>query len=193
MPKPALALAAALLAGALPASAAPIDGPEAGDGYLAGPALPGFTIVYSGGNARGAIIKQVPQGETAEKWTRMITTQRFTGLATTIKPVDYLQDLARGLPQACRGAVAGTPRATSVSGRPAAEMRADCPSNPRIHQPEAFVVLAIAGPRDMHVKQVTWRYVPSPEDIAWAENYLGSIGFCAPMSTDPACRLVAPE
>ncbi|MDE2564048.1 MAG: hypothetical protein KGL48_17560 [Sphingomonadales bacterium] len=189
MRKAILAITATMLAGAAPPGA----GPDPGDGYLSGPALPGFVIGFSDGNARGAIVEQVPQDETVEKWTRMITTQRFTGLATTTKPVDYLQYMARSLPQSCRGAAAGTPRVTTVSGRPAAEMRADCPSNPQTHLPETFLILAVAGPRDMHVKQVAWRYVPSPEDVEWGENYLGSTGFCLPLSKDPACRLVAPD
>lgn len=183
----------ALLAIALTAAAPLGTGPEAGDGYLAGPSLPGFVIGYSNGNARGAIIEQVPDGETVDKWTRMVTTQRFTGVAQTVKPADYLGIIARSLPQSCPGARTGTPRTLTVSGRAAAEMRADCPLNPETHQPETFVMLAIAGPRDMHVKQVAWRYVPSPEDMSWAETYLGSIGFCLPMSTDAACRIVAPE
>lgn len=189
MHKAVLALAATMLAGAAPAGA----DADAGDGYLTGPALPGFVMGFTDGNARGAIAEQVPEGETVERWTRMVTTQRFTGLASTSKPIDYLGYIARSLPLSCRGAVASTPRELTVSGRPAAEMRADCPRNPQTHLPETFLILAIAGPRDMHVKQVAWRYVPSPEDIAWADTYLGSIAFCPPMSTEPACRLVAPD
>lgn len=183
----------ALLAILLTAAAPPGTGPDAGDGYLVSSPLPGFMIGFSDGNARGAIIEQVPQDETVDKWTRMVTTQRFSGVAERAKPLDYLGIIARALPQSCPGGRTSAPHEMTVSGRPAAEMRADCPSNPETHLPETFVMLAIAGPRDMHVKQVAFRYVPSPEDMTWAETYLSSVGFCPPMSNDPACRIVSPE
>ncbi|WP_338465974.1 hypothetical protein RXV95_10370 [Novosphingobium sp. ZN18A2] len=183
----------ALLATGLVAAAPGQDRAQPGDGYLAGPTLPGFEIGHTDGDGQQWIMEQVPRGESVHDWTRMITTQRFNGIAGQTTPKDYLGVIARSLPQSCKGAHASDPVTFTVSGRPAAKMRADCPNNPETHLPETFEILAISGPRDLHVRQVAFRYVPSPEDIAWAESYLASTTFCPPLSKTPACRILTPD
>lgn len=183
----------ALLATGLVAAAPGQGGTQPGDGYLVGPPLPGFETAHTAGNKQQWIMEQVPRGETVDDWTRMVTTQRFNDIAKRTAPDEFLGVLALNLSQACKGARSGEPIKLTVSGRPAAKMRADCPNNPRSHQPETFEILAIAGPRDMHVKQVAFRYVPAPDDIAWARSFLDAVNFCLPLSKDPACRIVAPD
>ncbi|WP_157083179.1 hypothetical protein [Novosphingobium lentum] len=182
--------AALSLAGAGSAGAAE---PSGGDGYLAAPRLGDFQIGFTEGNERGSITEEIPRGESVEHWTRMITTQRFTGLARHATAMEYLAVVARDLPGSCPRAQMTVAEALTVSGRPAARLRADCPQNPQSRQPETFFILAVQGPDDMHVKQVAFARVPDADDVRWAGNVLGGISYCAPLSQAPECRLSAGE
>jgi hypothetical protein len=148
--------------------------PPAGE-RLALPALPGLGIVHQQSAKGNSIEEQVPRGETIQQWTRMVTSLRFGGLASQATPVAALDRLATSVAGSCPGAVATPTRPLTVSGRPAAEMRADCPLNPQTGLPETFFAKAIAGASDLHMVQVAFRRVPSEADKAWAESILRQV------------------
>ena len=135
------------------------------------PAVPGFVVGYDMARDGNSIIEQVPDGETVEKWTRMVTTQRFAGVARRTDGNGFLQLMLDGLQRGCPGARVTYRRATGK----AAQMRVDCPFNPSTGTPETFFARAIRGESDMHVAQVAFRRVPSAADVSWAETYLASV------------------
>jgi len=135
------------------------------------PAVPGFVAGYEVAKNGNYIQEQVPAGENVEKWTRMVTTQRFAGVAEATSANGFLQLMIDGLASGCPGA-------TVVYRRPSgktAQMRVDCPTNPKTGLPETFFAKAMAGSTDMHVAQVAFRSIPKANDVAWAEKYLGSV------------------
>jgi hypothetical protein len=138
---------------------------------LSRPPSPGFVVGYQVARDGNLIIEQVPAGETVERWTRMVTTQRFAGAAQRLSANDLLQNMIDGLSGACPGAKVAYRR---VNGR-TAQMRVNCPRNPKTGLPETFFAKAMAGASDMHVAQVAFRRVPSATDVAWAEKYLTSV------------------
>src|SRR5262249_50333153 len=89
-----------LAALSVPAGAQGTSGGE----HLASPALAGFVLGYQAANAAQSIREDVPRGETVERWSRMVTTQRFTGLAARSTPDAYARTIAGQLPRACPGA-----------------------------------------------------------------------------------------
>lgn len=138
---------------------------------LARPPVQGFVAGYEVAKNGNYILEQVPSGENVEKWTRMVTTQRFSGVAQTTNANGFLQLMIDGLAEGC-------PRATVVYRRASgssAQMRVDCPLNPKTGLPETFFAKAMAGSADMHVAQVAFRSVPKASDVAWAEKYLGTV------------------
>lgn len=155
---------------------------------LVAPALPGFVVGCSAANARQSIREEVPRGETVQAWTRMVTSQRFGGLAR-IKPVTlYIRDTLSGLPSACPGARISPIIGLRVSGAPAARVQVDCPRSAG-GRPETFILLAVAGPSgDMHVKQIAWRGATTPQGLAWGRNFLAGVVLCTAASRAPACR-----
>ena len=68
-----------LLAPILAISAAAAQ--PAGTERLVSPSLPGFVTGHSAANAQQSILEQIPAGESVRAWTRMVTTQRYGGLA----------------------------------------------------------------------------------------------------------------
>ena len=138
---------------------------------FAAPPLPGFVVGYQAARHGNSIREQVPAGETFQKWSRMVTTQRFAGGARRTDGNGFLQSMIDGLQRAC-------PRAKVVYRRPVgkvAQMRVDCPVNPSTALPETFFARAMPGASDMHVAQVAFRRVPSAQDVAWAERYLAAV------------------
>lgn len=178
------AIGLALFAAAMPMllGAAP-----AAHEHLAAPALPGFVVGYEAANNEQSIREQVPSGETVEMWTRMVTTQWFAGASKRLTPSQLLQNIARGLAQACPKATTTPPVLSTRSGRPAAQFRADCPLLTSTGKPETFIALVIAGERDLHVKQVAFRRKPSAADLAWSEAFLAEVGLCGAYDTREAC------
>jgi hypothetical protein len=138
---------------------------------LARPLVPGFVVGHEVAKDGNYIQEQVPAGETVEKWTRMVTTQRFAGVARETEVNGFLQLMIDRLAEGCPGAKIVYRRVTGAT----AQMRVDCPMNPKTKLPETFFAKALAGSSDMHLAQVALRSLPTASDVAWAEKYLGSV------------------
>lgn len=174
------ACAVLALASAPPAAAAEAE-------RLVSPPLAGFVLGYSAANAAQSIREEVPRGESVERWSRMVTTQRFTGLAARSTPAAYARTIADQTPQACPGAIVSPVASLTVSSRAAARIQVDCPRS-QSGLPESFILLAIAGQNDMHVRQVAFRGARSAADLAWAERYLSATVLCRPRDMQVSCR-----
>ena len=172
------------LASALAFAAAPLAAQTAQGERLVSPSLPGFVEGFARANAEQSIREEVPRGETVEAWSRMVTTQRFTGLAERATPLAYAGNILSHVPQSCPGARASKPVSLTVSGHAAVRFQVDCPRNAR-GQAETFMLLAIAGRSDMHVKQVAWRGGTTPQALAWGRDILARTALCGPQA---ACR-----
>jgi hypothetical protein len=155
--------------------------------YLAEPPVPGFTIGHQLSRDGNAITERVPAGETVQRWTRMVTVQRFAGASARMRPEQLLQTMGAGVVQACLGGRAGPIQSLTVSGRPAAQLRADCPINPATGKPETFLARAIGGTQAMHVVQIAFRRVPTAIDMAWAQKHLNGTVLCLPGSSAGPC------
>ncbi len=174
-----------LLSTILAASAAAAQG--AATERLVSPALSGFVTGHSAANAQQSILEQIPAGETLQAWTRMVTTQRYGGLARRATVAQYIANVRAAVPNACPGAALSPVESLTVSGRPAARFQLDCPRSVG-GRPESFIMLAIAGPSDIHVKQVAWRGGTTAAGLTWGRNYLAGTTFCAATDRTPACR-----
>lgn len=176
-------LALSVLAVPLTVAAQPV-----GREVLIAPPLPGFATGHEASGERGSIREEVPRGETVQAWTRMVTTQRFTGLARIKPPMLYVRDSLAGLPRACPGARLSPIAAARVSGRSAARVQVDCPRSAG-GRSETFILLAVAGASgDMHVKQVAWRGGTTPQALAWGRAFLAGVTLCTTGDRTPRCR-----
>ncbi len=155
--------------------------------HLSSPALPGFVVGHEAANAEQSIREEVPEGETVQNWTRMVTTQWFAGTAQRTTPLEFLGTMVTNLRSVCPEASNSRIVSGTRGGRPLAQMRAFCPMFSRTGQPEAFMIIAIAGVDDLHVKQVAFRRLPTPEDIAWGEQVLAAVRYCPSGPGDESC------
>jgi hypothetical protein len=165
------------------AGAAPVPVGE----HLAQATLPGFVEGYTAANGSQSIREEIPLRETVDVWTRMVTTQRFGGLADRATPAEYLANVAAGMTQACPNGRTTPIAPRTVAGRSGATMRADCPYLASTGKPETFIIVALPGAHDMHVRQVAFRRVPTKADLDFAESVLGSVRLCPPGSRKAGC------
>jgi hypothetical protein len=142
---------------------------------LASPALPGFVVGFEASNDQQSIHEEVPAGESVQDWTRMVTTQRFTGAATRLTPAEFLEMMARNMAAACPRARTSPAVMGSLSGNATARFRADCPLLAQTGKPETFFMLVVSDGEDLHVKQVAFRREPTAADAQWAEGVLASV------------------
>jgi len=156
--------------------------------HLASPDLPGFVVGHEAANDEQSIREQVPAGETVDDWTRMVTTQRFGGAANRLTANGFLEVITRNLAVACPGASTSRVLTGTRGGHPSAQIRAFCPLLRQTGKPEAFIMLAIAGGSDLHVKQVAFRRVPTEEDIQWGESVLAAVVFCETGQDGDGCQ-----
>ena len=165
-----------------------------GEDRVIAPDLNRWVVGYEAHNATQAIREEVPEGESVKDWSRMVTTQRFGGLASLTTPENYLGTITRSVERACPGAQVGPVRQLSMTGRPAVRVTIDCPVLAQTGKRETFVLEATAGTFDMLVKQVAFRGPHSVADIAWATGFLDALTYCAGGTTLGACtRQPAPQ
>jgi hypothetical protein len=149
--------------------------------------LPGFTLAFREEGDGNLIEERIPLGETVQRWTRMVTIQRFAGVVQRADAATYLGIIRNNLPRSCPGGTTSAISALIVSGHRAARLRADCPRNPQTGLPETFEIVAIEGASDIHVAQVAFRRVPSAADLAWSDRQLAGVALCTGSSREPAC------
>jgi hypothetical protein len=156
---------------------------------LAAPALPDYVTGYEAADPRYdmAIREEVRQGETVEAWTHMVTTQRFGTLAAKITPVDFARDVARRMIAACPGAKATSPDPLTLAGHPAVRLEVACPLLAQTGKSETMLLLAITGPRDLHVKQVAFRGGQTAADLDWGRRFLDRVSLCVAGETAAGC------
>jgi hypothetical protein len=162
---------------------------QGGAEWLGQAPLPGLVIGFQRAEARGMIIERVPPGETVEQWSRMVTVQRFTGVIARGGTLDeWRGHFLDGLRTGCPGFRGGDATHLTVAGRPALDLRIDCPVNPATGRPETFLLRAIAGRADLHIAQIAFRHVPSEAEVQWASTQLAGVTLCTPEDLVPACR-----
>lgn len=162
--------------------------------WVAQRAQPDLVVAHEQRANGSTIVERIPRGETLERWSRMVTNQRFAGLMARGGGGvldEWLNNFTGGLANACPGSsTAGLQRLT-VSSRPAVQLRANCPRNPTTGQPETIFLIAIAGRADLHVAQVAYRRVPSAADIAYARVQLASVTYCQRTNASTVCTAAA--
>jgi hypothetical protein len=157
--------------------------------WLAQAPLPGLVVGYRAAQNGRSIVEWIPQGETVEVWTRMVTVQRFPDIGPRLR--FWADTFGTGLSQSCPGAVVGRPAYSRTDGHQQVEFRVDCPRNPETGQPETFLLRAIAGASDLHSAQVAFRHVPSAQETDWARRQLASVTLCSRENASPICRTPA--
>ena len=126
---------------------------------LVAPLPAGFVVGYRAAQGEVSMEERIPQGETVDAWTRMITLQRFGGTAVSARGL--LQNIAASLGRGCPGGTTSAIVEATLDGRRYASMRANCPLNPGTGKPETFFARTVSGADALYSVQYAFRSVPS--------------------------------
>ena len=148
---------------------------------------PGFVVGFDRANSEQSIVERIPTGETVERWTRMLTSQRFMGRGRDPGPRGMLLNMQGLMKEACPDGGTTAIVAMTVSGRPAARMRADCPLDSQTGLPDTYFIVAFAGASDLFAEQVAFRRVPTSADVQFATSTLQQVSLCKTGSKAKGC------
>lgn len=143
------------------------------------PKIEGFVLGYEATQDGATLREMVPQGETVEDWSRMVTDFHIAGGAETIDLDNYLDRFFRGLARICPDPKIGPVMTYPLDGMQIAKLRFICDRLPKTGKPEVFYSIFIVGRKDFLNRQVAFRHLPSPAEVKWAESIIASTKVCA--------------
>lgn len=131
----------------------------------------GFITVAEDGNGKNYIREAVLNGETAERWTQMVTVTGARGLSATpsLTPRQVASSIADGFERACPGSYseAGLPEGTAGGGYEQFAAVVSCGASPGTGgtTSESALIVVIKGEKDYYTIQWAERDAPSHAPI----------------------------
>lgn len=150
---------------------------------------PGYKIDYRTEQDNMVMNEMVPEDQTVQDWTEMLTVQIFHGLKTT--PETMRDTLQRGWNADCPGATGNTVASGAEHGYPTLVWLLDCPRNPDTGKPEMTWFKAIAGNDSFYMVQKAFKFAPSKQQIAQWMGYLKAVAVCDTRLADRRCPVQA--
>jgi hypothetical protein len=136
-----------------------------------------FRVGYQKTLPREVMTEWVPDGETVEEWTEMLTVQIYRG--ATVTAPDFLRGVADRYINDCRGTDTGKGMHTGqVNGYVVSMLVLMCPNNPRTGKPETTAFRFIKGADALYAVQYAWRKVPSAAEMDAAMHVLAKVTVC---------------
>lgn len=180
-----MAMAVGMMLTALPAAAAE---------RLQVPQLPGWKAVANVADAAGEATELIPEGETAETWSRRITIQAFRGIAVTVPA--FLDQVVQKTAGVCDSAAAGQASLGTVAGAEAGSRTVACGRYKGDGKGSYTLYYVIRGREAFYVVSRSWRGapfsagttpVPADELAGWAA-YVNALDLCDTKDSRRPCR-----
>lgn len=148
----------------------------------------GYKIGHQQKAQRGVISEMVPEGQTVENWTEMVTVQIFFGLGH-VTPASYRTNMEKLWSGACPGSSFATQKEGIENGYSTLTFRLNCPTNKQTGKPEITWMKFMQGRDSFYIVQKAFKYEPSAAEIAQWSGYLNSVGVCDSRLPDRPCNL----
>jgi hypothetical protein len=156
-----------------------------GENLLVGPPS-GFKIGFQDSRGGVSIQEWVPQGETVQNWSEMVTVQLFRN-RPDLAPRTMLDTIQRGWLNACKGSAPAPIMTGKANGYESATMVLHCPFNGETGKPETTAFRAIRGRDSFYVVQRAVRAVPEAGRLERMESYLAGVSVCDTRSAQSPC------
>jgi hypothetical protein len=136
----------------------------------------GYKPDYSAKTAHSTITEMVPQGQTVQHWTEMVTVQIFYGIKPG--PDAFRARVAGNWAKACKGVSAHAIAQGRENGYPFAVWMLVCPRNGQTGKPEWTWFKAIQGNDSLYVVQKAFKFEPARDEIVTWTRYLKGVSVC---------------
>lgn len=146
----------------------------------------GFKIDYQAEQNNIVINEMVPQGESVNDWTTLVTVQIFLGMTNTT-PEQYQDSLTQSWFNACPDSASYPVADGSENGYNFVLWQLYCPVNPSTQKVEYTYLKAIQGNDSFYLVQVAFRHEPTSDEITEWMNYLRTVQVCDSRLPEQAC------
>lgn len=182
---------AAILAAALLAMVASTRSAGAAlhDENVLAPVPKDFKLGFATDKGRMTISEFVPQNETVEDWSRMITLQIFHGLGNA-DPDNFVRSMKERWKSECAGGDAQRVDAASDNRYMFSEWVFLCPLNPKTKKPENMWIKVISGKDALYSVQYAYRREMGPDLTGPALDYLSRVKVCDTRLPDRPCPTI---
>jgi outer membrane protein assembly factor BamE (lipoprotein component of BamABCDE complex) len=151
----------------------------------------GFKLGYQAAQGQVKMMEFVPNAETVENWSRIVTEQIFLG-ARNADPSALPNAMTPGLISKCQGATMRELSKTKENGYPAVIWGFECPMNPVTHRPETMWMKVISGADSLYSVQYAYRRAPADDMAREALGFLQRVSACDTRTPTHPCPNLIP-
>lgn len=145
-----------------------------------------FKIDYQAEQNNIVINEMIPQSESVNDWTTLVTVQIFLGMTNTT-PEQYQDSLTQSWFNACPDSESFPVANGAENGYDFVVWQLYCPFNPSTQKVEYTYLKAIQGNDSFYLVQVAFRHEPSSDEITKWMNYLRTVQVCDSRIPEQAC------
>nr|WP_246830432.1 hypothetical protein [Neisseria sp. HMSC077D05] len=145
-----------------------------------------FKIDYQTEQNGMIMVELVPQKQTVDNWTKMITLQSMAGANPGV--TTFGNNLSTLWKNTCPESSFDTVLEGKENGYPFALWMIACENNPSSNQPEVTWVKAVQGNDGLYVKQYAFRYAPNYAEITNAMEHLRNLIVCNNSAKHPCSK-----
>lgn len=150
----------------------------------------GYKVGFQKRQGNQMISEWVPQAETVENWTEMVTVQVFFGMRNVALP-EWRSRIEKLWADACSNSRFAKVKEGIENGFATLTWSQTCPKNATTGKPEIAWMKAISGKDSLYMVQKAFKAEPTGEQQKEWFGYLDSIGACDTREKDRPCRVGA--
>src|SRR5262249_10340799 len=147
---------------------------------------PGFKVGFQDSRNGVSIQEWVPQGETVQNWSEMVTVQLFRS-RRDLEPRAMIDTIQQGSLKACTSSTPAAIVVVQANGYESATMVLRCPLNGETGRPETTAFRAIRGRDSFYMVQRAVRCVPDASQLERMASYLTNVSVCDTRSPQSPC------
>lgn len=151
------------------------------------PLPPGFKIANEQAEGHASLTEMVPDNESADQWTRMVTTQVYRGLNDASFFAKYKDQMKDRWSKACDVADTRPFSDGSENGYATHVWLQVCAFKDKQKQPEVTLFKFIQGRDATYVVQMAFHFQPAKAQLAESMTYLGKVTVCDTRQDDSPC------
>lgn len=136
----------------------------------------GYKVDYQVRQDNMQMVEMVPQNESVQNWTEMVTTQVMLGLKAS--PQAFQKRMQDTWAASCKDSEFTSLRQGEENGYPFAFWMQVCPRNQATGKPEITWFKAIQGNDSFYVVQKAFKFMPTNEQVVAWTQYLKSVQVC---------------
>jgi hypothetical protein len=148
----------------------------------------GYKVGFQNKTARELMSEMVPESETVENWTEMVTVQIFFNLRD-VSPSQYRARVEKLWVDSCPGSTFAKVKEGIENLYPTQTWSQKCPVNKQTGKPELTWFKGVQGSDSFYLVQKAYRFEPTPEQIATWASFLDDVKVCDTRSPMKPCPM----